>query len=56
MLPASLTKRLVNHAPPNDVTQSYAADWTIGQLREPAQNVADHIEALMTADPKPEAG
>ena len=29
MLPPSLTKRLVNHARPNDVTQGYAADWTI---------------------------
>ena len=54
MLPASLTKRLVNHAPPNDVTQSYAADWTIGQLREPAQKVADRIQALMMAEPAPE--
>ena len=47
MLPASLTKRLVNHARPNDVTQGYAADWTIGQLREPAQRIADRIEQLM---------
>ena len=49
MLPSSLTKRLVNHAPPNDITEGYAADWTIGQLREPAQKIADRIEALMTA-------
>ena len=48
MLPPSLTKRLVNHARPNDVTQGYAADWTIAQLREPAQTIADRIEALMT--------
>ena len=41
MLPASLTKRLVNHARPNDVTEGYAADWTIGQLRQPAQRIAD---------------
>ena len=47
MLPPSLTKRLVNHARPNDVTQGYAADWTIVQLREPAQRIADRIEALM---------
>ena len=47
MLPPSLTKRLVNHARPNDVTQGYAADWTIAQLREPAQKIADRIEALM---------
>ena len=47
MLPHALTKRLVNHAPPNDVTEGYAADWTIGQLRDPAQRIADRIEALM---------
>ena len=47
MLPPSLTKRLVNHARLNDVTQGYAADWTIAQLREPAQRIADRIEALM---------
>ena len=47
MLPPSLTKRLVNHARPNDVTEGYAADWTVAQLREPAQNIADRIEALM---------
>ncbi len=50
MLPASLTKRLVNHARPNDVTQSYAADWTIEQLRDPAQRVADRIQQLMKAE------
>ena len=49
MLPSSLTKRLLNHAPPNDITESYAADWTIGQLRDPAQRIADRIEALMNA-------
>ena len=37
MLPQTLTKRLVNHARTNDVTEGYAADWTVGQLREPAQ-------------------
>ena len=47
MLPPSLTKRLVNHARPNDVTQGYAADWTIKQLRGPAQKIADRIQELM---------
>ena len=41
MLPHALTKQLLNHAPPHDVTEGYAADWTIGQLREPAQRIAD---------------
>ena len=36
MLPRSLTKRLASHARPSDVTEGYAADWTVEQLREPA--------------------
>ena len=47
MLPRSLTKRLVNHARPRDVTEGYAADWTVEQLREPAQRIADRIDELM---------
>ena len=47
MLHPSLTKRLVNHARPNDVTEGYAADWTITQLREPARRIANRIEMLM---------
>ena len=47
MLPSTLTKRLVNHARPNDVTEGYAADWTVAQLRETAQRIADRIETLM---------
>lgn len=50
MLPRSLTKRLVNHARPNDVTEGYAADWSIGQLREPAQRVADRIDELANSE------
>ena len=46
LLPRSLTKRLVNHARSDDITEGYAADWTIRQLREPAQRIADRIEAL----------
>ena len=47
MLPRSLTKRLVNHARPSDVTEGYAADWTVEQLREPAQRMADRIDELI---------
>lgn len=54
MLPPTLTKRLVNHARPNDVTEGYAADWTIGQLREPAQRIADRIDGLMREDVRSE--
>ncbi len=46
MLPRSLVKRLVNHARPNDVTEGYAADWTVEQLRESAQRIADRIDQL----------
>ncbi len=49
MLPRSLTKRLVNHARPGDVTEGYAADWTVEQLRDPAQRIADRIDALIEA-------
>ena len=52
LLPRSLTKRLVNHSRGTDVTEGYAADWTAEQLREPAQRVADRIDALRhTAEP-----
>ena len=47
MLPRSLVKRLVNHARDGDVTEGYAADWTVEQLREPAQRVADRIDELV---------
>ena len=33
--PRSLVKRLVNHARPTDVTQAYAADWTISPAALP---------------------
>ena len=51
MLSRSLTKRLVNHARDDDITEGYAADWTVEQLREPAQRVADRIDALMNLEP-----
>ena len=47
LLPRSLVKRLVNHSRGTDVTEGYAADWTVEQLREPAQRVADRIDALI---------
>ena len=49
MLPSSLTKRLVNHARPSDVTEGYASDWTMEQLRESAQRIADRIDELIEA-------
>ena len=50
MLPTSLTKRLVNHARPRDVTEGYASDWTADQLRDAAQRIADRIDELMTGN------
>ena len=55
MLPRSLTKRLVNHARRADVTEGYAADWTVEQLRGPAQRIADRIDELMHAVPGADA-
>ena len=54
MLPRSLTKRPVNHARPGDVTESYAADWTIEQLRKSVQQIADGIDLMMNTDLRPE--
>ena len=53
LLPRSLTKRLVNHSRGSDVTEGYAADWTVGQLREPAQRVADRIDELTGIESPP---
>ena len=49
MLPASLTKRLVNHSRPQDVTEGYAADWIMEQLRDAAQHIADKIDEFIRA-------
>ena len=49
MLGDALVKRLVNHAPSRDVTAGYAADWTLEQLRDHSQRIADRIEALAFA-------
>ena len=49
MLPRSLMKRLVNHARPSDVAEGYAANWTVHQLREPAQRIADRIDVPSVA-------
>ena len=52
MLCESLVKRLVNHAPPDDVTEEYAADWTREELREASQCIADRVESLAFAKPR----
>lgn len=40
------TRRQLSRARPGDVTENYAAAWSVQQLREPAQRVADRIEAF----------
>ena len=49
MLPSSLTKRLVNHARPNDVTEGYAADWTLRQLAPWVSHASPAASALTRA-------
>ena len=46
MLPTSLTKRPVKHAPSQDITEGYAADWTMAQLHHAAQRIAVMIDDL----------
>ena len=48
-LPGNLTRRLVNSARPRDVTGGHAADWTMEQLRQGAQRIADRIDELAGA-------
>ena len=48
-LPHALTKRPVNHASANDIAEGCAADWTIGQLPNPAQGITDCIELAMSS-------
>ena len=49
MLPASLTKRLLNHPRPQDVTEGYTADWTMQQLRDAVRHIADKIDGFVRA-------
>lgn len=46
-LPSALVKRLVNHAPPRDVTEGYASDWTLAQVRDAMERVGERIDELM---------
>ena len=49
VLPSSLTSRLLNRAPVGGIAAGHPEDWTIDQLREPAQRIANMIEELMNA-------
>lgn len=48
LLDAAVVKRLVNHAPSRDVTEGYAAAFTLEQLRRPSQMIADELEHMLT--------
>ena len=39
--------QLANHAPSQDISKGYAADWTMAQLRDAAQRIADRIDDLI---------
>ena len=47
LLPSSLTSRLLNRAPIGGIAAGHPEDWTLLQLREPAQRVANRIDDLM---------
>ena len=47
LLPSSLTSRLLNRSPVGGIAAGHPEDWTIKQLREPAQRIANKIEELM---------
>ena len=50
LLPSSLTSPLLNRAPIGGIATGHPDDWTIEQPREPAQRIADRIEALLEAE------
>ena len=47
LLPSSLTSRLLNRSPIGGIATGHPDDWTLEQLREPAQRVAGQIDDLM---------
>ena len=48
-LPAGLAARLAGAAPPREVTGAHTAEWTMEELREGAQLIADRIDELAGA-------
>ena len=49
LLPSSLTSRLLNRAPIGGIAAGHPEDWTIEELREPGQRIANRIEELLGA-------
>ena len=46
LLPSSLTSRLLTRAPIGGIAAGHPEDWTIKQLRQPTQRIADRIQLL----------
>lgn len=53
-LPASVIRRLVNHAPFGDITEGNAADRTLVQVCDPALRIADRIDVVIHAAGPPD--
>ncbi len=51
LLLSSLPSRLHNRAPIGGIAAGHREDWTIEQLREPAQRIANRIGELFSAAP-----
>ena len=51
LLPSSLTSRLLNRAPIGGIAAGHPEDWTIEQLRKPAQQIANRIRELLSDTP-----
>ena len=47
LLPSSLTIRLLNRTLVGGIAAGHLEDWTIEQLRKPAQRIANGIEEFM---------
>ena len=47
LLPSSLTSRLLNRAPIGGIATGRPEDWTVEELHEPTQLIADRIEYLI---------
>ena len=47
LLPSSLTSRLLNRAPIGGIATGSPEDWTVEELHEPTQLIADRIEYLI---------
>ena len=47
-LPLSLTKRLVNHTRPSDITEGYTADWSIDSCRRTGLGIPGYSGTFST--------